>query len=63
MFDMVLTTDQVAQRLNFTSRHVRILFQTGVIGGFKRGVRSWGIYLADFERWLSSRGNRPKAGK
>lgn len=60
--DMVLTTEQVSQRTNLTIRQVRNLLVAGVLPGFKRGIRSWGVLLAELEKWLSSRGNqKPKA--
>lgn len=53
--DMVLTTEQVSQRTNLTPRQVRNLLIAGIIPGFKRGIRSWGVMLADFEKWLKAR--------
>jgi excisionase family DNA binding protein len=56
---MTLTVEQVAERLSLTPRHVRDLIRTGVLPGFKRGVRVWGVVLADLEKWIKS---RQKAG-
>lgn len=61
---LCLTVGQVAERLCLTPRHVRDLIKDGVIPGFKRGVRCWGVLLIDFEKWLSSRCNQSdKAGE
>ncbi len=49
----VLTVPEVAQRLRLGERAVRRLLTDGIIPGFKRGVRCWGVFLADFEKWLS----------
>lgn len=53
---MILTSQQVADRLCLTPRHVRDLLRDGEIPAFKRGKRVWGVFLVEFERWLASRG-------
>ena len=56
--DMVLTPDQAGEKLQLPSAHVR----DGVLPGFKRSKRLWGILLSDLEKWLSSRGNQKAEG-
>ena len=55
---MVLTCDQVAERLSLTPRHVRELLKDGIIPGFKRGKRAWGVNLVELEKWLTTRSNQ-----
>jgi len=59
---MTLTVSQVSERLALTPRHVRDLLKAGIIPGFKRGLRCWGVLLVELERWLSSRGNQLARG-
>lgn len=56
---MILTVEQVAERLSLTTRHVRELLQRGSLPGFKRGIRVWGVMLADLEKWIKA---KQKAG-
>lgn len=49
----VLTVPEIAKRLRLGERTVRRLLIEGIIPGFKRGVRCWGVFLADFEKWLT----------
>lgn len=57
---MVLTVEQVAERLSLTPRHIRDLLIDGTLPGFKRGKRVWGVLLAELEKWLEAR-QRPVA--
>lgn len=52
---MVLTVEQVSERLSLTPRHIRDLIREGIIPGFRRGKRVWGVLLAELEKWLEAR--------
>jgi len=55
---MVLTVDQVAGQLKLPPAHVREMLRDGILPGFKRSKRLWGVLLVELEKWLSSRGNQ-----
>lgn len=59
MVDVMLTTEQVAQRTALSIRHVRNLLVSGALPGVKRGIRSWGVFESKLDKWLLSRGNQP----
>lgn len=59
---MVLTVEQVSERLQLPPAHVREMIREGVLPGFKRSKRLWGVLLVELEKWLSSRGNQNPAG-
>lgn len=56
----VLTVPEVAKRLSMTTSHVRALIKTGIIPGFRRGKRFWGVLLVELEKWITGR-HQPKA--
>lgn len=55
---MVLTVGQFAERADLKKATVRDLLRAGFLAGFRQGKRTWGILLAELEKWLSSRGNQ-----
>lgn len=55
---MVLTVDQVAEKLQVSPANVREMIRDGILPGFKRSKRLWGVLLADLEKWFSSRGRK-----
>jgi len=61
--DMVLTPKQAGERLQLPAAHVREMIREGVLPGFRRSKRLWGILLSELEKWLSSRGNQAKEAR
>lgn len=55
---MVLTVEQVSEKLQLPQAHIREMIRNGVLPGFKRSKRLWGVLLVELEKWLSSRGNQ-----
>ncbi len=55
---MVLTVEQVAERLQLPPAHIREMIREGVLPGFRRSKRLWGVLLVELEKWLSSRGQK-----
>lgn len=52
---MVLTVEQVAEKLQLPQAHIREMIREGVLPGFKRSKRLWGVLLVELEKWLTSR--------
>jgi hypothetical protein len=56
-YPIILTVAQVAAALDTTPVHIRHLLRTGILPGFKKGLKVWGIFQEELDKWIEGRRN------
>lgn len=60
-YPIILSVNQVAATLGTTAVHIRRLLRDGVMPGFKKGLKVWGIYQEELDKWIAGRRNQADA--
>lgn len=57
---MILTVDQVAERLQLPPAHVREMIREGLLPGFKRSKRLWGVSEEGLSEYIKIKSGKSK---